>query len=92
MAPSSFATSLENDLYPLSAHHHLLRRNLSVNDTQKVTLGVIVAYVVVIALLWNLPLCTMVALAFQNASNSLPRVQPRSHIMLHWWESGVHLP
>lgn len=33
----------------------LLRRNLTVNNTQKVTLGVIAAYVVVIALLWNLP-------------------------------------
>ncbi|KAL2008523.1 hypothetical protein VTN00DRAFT_6717 [Thermoascus crustaceus] len=33
----------------------LLRRNLTVNNTQKVTLGVIAAYIVVIALLWNLP-------------------------------------
>ncbi len=30
-------------------------RGLSVNSTQGTTLGVIVAYVVVIALLWNLP-------------------------------------
>ena len=35
--------------------HHLGRRGLSVNHTQGVTLGVIAAYVVVIALLWNLP-------------------------------------
>jgi hypothetical protein len=35
--------------------HHLSRRNLSVNHTQAVTLGVIAAYVVIIALLWNLP-------------------------------------
>ena len=33
----------------------ITRRNLSVNSTQKVTLGIIVAYVVVIALLWNIP-------------------------------------
>jgi hypothetical protein len=33
----------------------LARRNLTVNDTQKVTLGVIAAYTVGIALLWNLP-------------------------------------
>ncbi|SPO06118.1 uncharacterized protein DNG_08807 [Cephalotrichum gorgonifer] len=33
----------------------LARRALEVTDTQKVTLGVIGAYVVVIALLWNLP-------------------------------------
>lgn len=31
------------------------RRGLTVSDTEKVTLGIIAAYVVVIALLWNLP-------------------------------------
>ncbi|KAF2650236.1 hypothetical protein K491DRAFT_609184 [Lophiostoma macrostomum CBS 122681] len=35
--------------------HHLSRRALTVNHTQGITLGVIAAYVVVIALLWNLP-------------------------------------
>jgi len=34
---------------------HLERRGLTVTDTQKVTLGVIAAYVVGIALLWNIP-------------------------------------
>ncbi|GAB1314215.1 Peptidase M50B-like-domain-containing protein (Fragment) [Madurella fahalii] len=33
----------------------LARRDLTVNDAQKVTLGIIAAYIVVIALLWNLP-------------------------------------
>ncbi|KAL2260035.1 hypothetical protein VTK26DRAFT_6093 [Humicola hyalothermophila] len=33
----------------------LARRELTVNDAQKVTLGIIAAYVVAIALLWNLP-------------------------------------
>ena len=33
----------------------LLKRDLTVNHTQAVTLGVMAAYVVVIALLWNLP-------------------------------------
>ena len=33
----------------------LTRRTLTVNDTQKVTLGVIAGYTVAIALLWNLP-------------------------------------
>ncbi|OCK88119.1 uncharacterized protein K441DRAFT_590816 [Cenococcum geophilum 1.58] len=37
------------------AHILLSRRSLAVNSTQKVTLGVIAAYVVLIALLWNLP-------------------------------------
>ncbi|KAF8856658.1 hypothetical protein BDZ45DRAFT_462975 [Acephala macrosclerotiorum] len=42
------------DLARLSAHS-LARRSLSVNHTQGVTLGVIAAYTVAIALLWNLP-------------------------------------
>jgi len=33
----------------------LVRRDLTVNDAQKVTLGIIAAYIVAIALLWNLP-------------------------------------
>lgn len=39
----------------LAARNLVVRRGLSVNHTQQVTLGVIVAYTVVIALLWNLP-------------------------------------
>lgn len=35
--------------------HHFERRGLSVNRTQGITLGLIGAYVVIIALLWNLP-------------------------------------
>lgn len=38
-----------------AAGPYLLKRDLSVNHTQAVTLGVMAAYVVVIALLWNLP-------------------------------------
>lgn len=34
---------------------HLLKRDLTTTHTQAVTLGVMAAYVVVIALLWNLP-------------------------------------
>jgi hypothetical protein len=43
------------DIAKLSAQNLLVRRGLSVDSTQGVTLGVIAAYVVVIALLWNLP-------------------------------------
>ena len=43
------------DIARLSALHLLSRRGMTVNHTQSVTLGVIVAYVAVIALLWNLP-------------------------------------
>jgi hypothetical protein len=39
----------------LTAHNLVLRRGLSVNQTQGITLGVIAVYVVVIALLWNIP-------------------------------------
>ncbi|KAF2265561.1 hypothetical protein CC78DRAFT_615716 [Lojkania enalia] len=35
--------------------HHFARRGLSVNHTQAVTLGIIAVYIVVIALLWNIP-------------------------------------
>lgn len=35
--------------------YHLASRSLSVNSTQGVTLGIIAVYIVVIALLWNLP-------------------------------------
>lgn len=37
------------------APHLIKRSTLSVNHTQAVTLGVMAVYVVVIALLWNLP-------------------------------------
>ena len=43
------------ELTKRSAEHVLSQRGLSVNHTQGVTLGVIAAYVVAIALLWNLP-------------------------------------
>jgi hypothetical protein len=39
----------------LSAHNLVLRRKLGVNHTQGITLGIIVVYVIVIALLWNIP-------------------------------------
>lgn len=35
--------------------HAIARRGLTVNSTQKVTLGIIAVYAVVIALLWNIP-------------------------------------
>lgn len=34
---------------------HLARRDLTVNHTQAITLGVMAVYVVVIAILWNVP-------------------------------------
>jgi hypothetical protein len=37
------------------SHSHLYKRDLTVNHTQAVTLGVMAAYVVVIAILWNVP-------------------------------------
>lgn len=43
------------DIAKRSAQNSLSRRSLSVTSTQKVTLGIIAVYVVVIALLWNLP-------------------------------------
>jgi membrane protein YdbS with pleckstrin-like domain len=43
------------EIAKLSAQNIVLRRGLSVNHTQGITLGIIVLYVVVIALLWNIP-------------------------------------
>lgn len=46
--------------------HGLLRRDLAnPNHTQQVTLGVIAAYVVVIAILWNVPYVRMVLWPFK---------------------------
>lgn len=53
MAP--YAALVRSVLEEQASQPHLLKRDLSVNHTQAVTLGVMGAYVVVIALLWNLP-------------------------------------
>ncbi|RAL12217.1 M50 family metallopeptidase [Aspergillus homomorphus CBS 101889] len=53
MAPSYMV--LDQRSYAAAAGPHLLKRDLSVTHAQGVTLGVMGAYVVVIALLWNLP-------------------------------------
>ena len=42
-------------LYTTISGAALSRRDLSVNGTQRVTLGIIAVYVVVIAILWNIP-------------------------------------
>ncbi len=54
-----------------AAAHGLSRRDLTVNDTQKVTLGVIGAYVVVIAILWNVPYVRWVLWPFK-VGHSIP--------------------
>lgn len=54
--------------------HHFVRRDLSVNHTQGITLGVIGAYVVIIALLWNLPYVRWVLWPFK-VSGSLANVR-----------------
>lgn len=48
----------------------LARRDLTVSHTQKVTLGIIGAYVVVIALLWNLPYVRWVLWPFKVSETS----------------------
>lgn len=63
---------------PVLAHHHIERRGLSVNHTQGVTLGVIAAYVVVIALLWNLPYVRWVLWPFKVSCGFLTCEFPRS--------------
>jgi hypothetical protein len=53
--PRKARRAADPDIATLSTLHFLSRRSMTVDHTQSVTLGVIVAYVVVIALLWNLP-------------------------------------
>jgi hypothetical protein len=48
--------------------HTFERRGLGVNHTQAVTLGVLIVYVVVIALLWNLPYVRWVLWPFKVRS------------------------
>jgi hypothetical protein len=55
---------------PALSAHHFERRGLSVNHTQGVTLGVIAAYVVIIALLWNLPYVRWILWPFKVRSIS----------------------
>ncbi|KDN60393.1 hypothetical protein CSUB01_00499 [Colletotrichum sublineola] len=45
--------------------HALTRRNLTVNHTQGVTLGVIGAYAVIIAILWNVPFLRQILWPFK---------------------------
>jgi hypothetical protein len=48
-----------------ASHHMLAARSLKVNTAQSVTLGIIAVYVVVIALLWNIPYVRMVLWPFK---------------------------
>ncbi|KAL5002433.1 peptidase M50B-like-domain-containing protein [Aspergillus recurvatus] len=59
-------------------HSHLYKRDLTVNHTQAVTLGVMAAYVVVIAILWNVPYLRyslwpfkMLVIAFHEFSHAI---------------------
>lgn len=55
---------------PYRSGHILLTRDLAVrSDAQKVTIGVIIAYVVVIALLWNLPYVRNILWPFKVSLN-----------------------
>ncbi|KAK3359870.1 peptidase M50B-like-domain-containing protein [Lasiosphaeria hispida] len=71
---------------PLAATY-LTRRALTVNDTQKVTLGVIAAYVVAIALLWNIPYVRwslwpfkMLVIAFHEFGHAITCVLTGGHV------------
>jgi hypothetical protein len=57
---------------PILAVHHFQRRDLSVNNSQAVTLGIIAVYVVVIALLWNIPYVRNVLWPFKVNLTTFP--------------------
>lgn len=70
MAPSILSRALFEDFIaesstPSVSHHILAARSLKVNTAQSVTLGIIAVYVVVIALLWNIPYVRMVLWPFK---------------------------
>jgi hypothetical protein len=70
MAPSALPRALFEEFVvansELTASHHMLAaRSLKVNKAQGVTLGIIAVYVVVIALLWNIPYVRMVLWPFK---------------------------
>lgn len=56
----------------LSARH-IVKRGLTVNKAQSVTLGIIAVYVVVIAALWNIPYIKWVLWPFKVCSEGLRR-------------------
>lgn len=58
---------------PHIAARYIQQRSLSVNSTQKVTLGIIALYVVVIALLWNIPYVRWSLWPFKVSSPSQQR-------------------
>jgi len=57
---------------PLLARHLLSSRDLTVKGAQGVTLGVIAAYVIIIALLWNIPYVRYVLWPFKVSTTSEP--------------------
>ncbi|KAE9967904.1 hypothetical protein EG328_007908 [Venturia inaequalis] len=70
MAPSALPYALFEDFIaessaPSASRHMLATRSLKVNKAQSVTLGIIAIYVVVIALLWNIPYVRMVLWPFK---------------------------
>ncbi|KAB5575727.1 peptidase M50B-like-domain-containing protein [Coniochaeta sp. 2T2.1] len=92
MAPTTTTTLLKSALTPSPgnlkraaalglATSSLAARSLTVNSTQKVTLGVIAAYIVVIAILWNVPYVRyslwpfkMLVIAFHEFGHALAAV------------------
>jgi membrane protein YdbS with pleckstrin-like domain len=67
----------------VEAAPQLARRGLSVNHTQSITLGVMAVYVVVIALLWNLPYLRWSLWPFKVRENPLREATPwlpRPHV------------
>lgn len=77
MAPSHLRGAAVVAAAPEFAHisaRALARRGLEVNHTQAVTLGVIGAYVVAIALLWNLPYVRWILWPFKVRA-SLPPIR-----------------
>lgn len=69
--------------------HHLQRRGLSVNHTQGVTLGVLIAYIGIIAILWNVPYIRWVLWPFKV---NPPRPTRETNTSTHTHTRARHVP
>lgn len=78
------APALDAAFAPLATvaiqEQHLQSRDLqNVNRTQSITLGVIAAYVVGIAILWNVPYLRMILWPFKVSLRYISDITPSNH-------------
>ena len=76
MAPIAFTRSDVAHIFARSAVAMIAQRDLKVRGAQGVTLGVIAAYVVGIAILWNIPYLRYVLWPFKVSLQASATIAP----------------